>query len=104
MNSKRLMIGAFTLAFGLIVTGLTSPVHSAKADNEPVKITLNMDEYHFIVEGQQPNTPLELKAGQPYQMTIKNTGKLKHEIQDQGRDDRDSALAKTNHGAARRGA
>jgi hypothetical protein len=74
--------GTFTLLFTLAIITLTvaMPNRSAKADDAATKITINMDEYHFTVEGHDPNAPIILKAGVLYDMTIKNTGKLSHEI------------------------
>jgi hypothetical protein len=78
MNYKRLVASIFTIVMGII--GFSGPQHTAKADQEAVKFTITMDEYHFTVEGQQPNDPIQLKVNQPYAMTLKNTGKLSHEI------------------------
>ncbi len=71
-----------TLLFMLAIVTLTVavPNRSAKADDAPTKITINMDEYHFTVEGHDANAPITLKVGVLYDMTIKNTGKFAHEI------------------------
>src|SRR5436853_5345852 len=74
--------GIFTVLFTFPIITLTvaMPNRSAKAEDTPTKLTITMDEYHFTVEGHDANAPITLKAGVLYDMTIKNTGKLPHEI------------------------
>ena len=35
---------------------------------------------NFILEGQQPNTPVVLEAGKSYALEFENVGKIKHEV------------------------
>jgi len=74
--------GLSTVLFVFAVSTLivVSKNRTAKADDTATKITINMDEYSFTVQGQDANKPITLKTGVLYDMTIKNTGKLSHEI------------------------
>ncbi len=76
---KSVRIGALIAVVALAV--LFAPSTTARSmDEEAHKMTLNMNEYAFVVDGQQPGTPLTLKAGELTDLTLKNTGNLIHEI------------------------
>lgn len=47
---------------------------------ERIIIKVNLYEMSFQIEGQDPNAPLILKAGQDYKLIFENLGKMKHEI------------------------
>jgi len=49
---------------------------------DAVKINIAMSDYSFVVDGQKPDQPLELQAGQPYVLTFtnKSESKMAHEV------------------------
>ncbi len=80
MVQKKMIIGALLVGFAMLTVVIVTSTHVAKAEGEAVKVVVNMDDFHFTVVGQDSTAPIELKAGQLYDMTIKNTGKYDHEI------------------------
>lgn len=62
---------------------LILPIGSAMAHDhheDSDEIGILMGEMYFQVEGQDKNAPLQLKAGQRYELTFKNVGAMKHEV------------------------
>lgn len=82
MISKRILISLFATALiaTLGVFGAKITARSAQEDDKATKVTLLMNEYTFQVDGQKVGDPLTLTAGQLYNLTLKNTGVLVHEI------------------------
>ncbi len=80
MAQKRILIGSLFVVLVVTAALTLKTTHVVRADDAPAKITIDMEDFHFTVEGQQPSTPILLKVGQLYDMTIKNTGKYAHEI------------------------
>src|SRR5579859_1374839 len=76
---KALSVASLVAVVGATLT-FASPNRTVRADAEPTKIVIDMNEYQFAVEGQDAGTAITLKTGTLYEMTIKNTGKLSHEI------------------------
>src|SRR5258708_4132974 len=80
MAQKKIIIGMLLVSFSMLAVVTVTTTQVAHAEGEAVKVAVNMDDFHFTVVGQDSTAPIELKAGQLYDMTIKNTGKYDHEI------------------------
>ena len=52
----------------------------AHADDKPTAVTINMTEYAFQIDSNPAGTALTLKSGVLYDLTIKNSGTMGHEI------------------------
>ncbi len=68
-------IGLLLLGLGLLVA---LPVAAQDMSTTVINVTLN--EYHFIVEGQELDQPLQLESGTEYQIHFTNEGTLTHEV------------------------
>ncbi len=78
MNSRKVLFTALLIIVAALSVATSS--RTVKADAAPTKVVLDMDEYHFTIEGQAAGAPLMFKTGILYALTVKNTGKLNHEI------------------------
>lgn len=67
------------LSLGLFNSGLAQEESDAAADAPKLEITLG--DFFFQLAGQDKNAPITVKAGETYNLVLKNTGTQKHEIQ-----------------------
>ncbi len=84
---KRTKLTKWTML--LVVLAITSWVaqpliateddHHAAETGDAVVYELIMDEFSFLVEGQEPGTPLTVEAGQQIKLIIHNEGAIFHE-------------------------
>ena len=80
-TTKRLLLATIltaSTAFSLITTG--SRVSQAQDATAATTVTVDMNEYSFQVDNTAAATPLTLKVGAAYDLTIKNIGDFGHEI------------------------
>jgi len=78
-NKHTLAITGFIAALSLSVS--TIGIHSSQAqDVKPTAVTITMNEYGFLIDAQAIGTPMTLKTGTAYILTIKNSGNMAHEI------------------------
>ena len=80
MLQKKMTILCLSVAIAMLVATTLTNTRIASAQDEAVKIVVNLDDFHFTVPGQDTTAPITLKAGQLYDMTITNVGKYDHEI------------------------
>jgi len=80
MNVQKALCSVLVVLFITAALFVVSPFRAARAADEATKVVIDMNEFHFIVEGGQPDAPITLKAGTLYDLTVKNTGQLPHEI------------------------
>ena len=59
---------------------LASLTALSAAQEEVTKKAFTLNEINFILDGQQPNTPIVLEAGKSYALEFTNVGKLKPEV------------------------
>jgi uncharacterized cupredoxin-like copper-binding protein len=66
----------------LVIASLTALgiAQEEEATPDAIKLAFTLNEMNFILEGQQPNTPVVLEAGKSYALSFENRGKLKHEV------------------------
>jgi len=72
----------FACLIGLLSLPAFAQEHNMNMATDAVKINITMSDYHFVIEGQKPDQPLQLQAGQIYQITFSNKSesKMAHEI------------------------
>src|SRR5215475_9499483 len=74
----------FSVVVIVVVTAVAlfvvHPSRVARADDSATQVVIDMDDFHFTIEGQTAGAPITLKAGTLYDLTVKNTGKYPHEI------------------------
>ncbi len=72
---SRIMVAMLLLT----LTALGFAQEEAAATDE-TKLTFTLNEMSFILDGQQPNTPIVLESGKSYALEFENKGKIKHEV------------------------
>jgi len=80
MNIRKAVVNGLLVVVTVAALSVASTNRTARADDAATKVVINMDEFHFTVEGQDAGAPITLKAGTLYDLTVTNTGKLPHEI------------------------
>jgi uncharacterized cupredoxin-like copper-binding protein len=66
--------------FLVLFLGVYGLAQEEEAATDVTKLAFTLNEMSFILEGQQPNTPVVLEAGKSYALTFENVGKIKHEV------------------------
>ena len=80
---RTLKLSLITCLIGLLlILPVSAQEHNMNMAMDAVKINIALSDYHFIVDGQKPDAPLALQAGQDYQITFtnKSESKMAHEV------------------------
>src|SRR5258708_20437957 len=80
MNIRKALRSVLLVLVTATALIAVNPIRTVRADETATKVVIDMDEYHFTVEGKDAGDPINLKVGTLYDLTVKNTGKLPHEI------------------------
>src|SRR5215468_5949500 len=80
MKTGKALCVVLLIVVTAVALFVLTPRRIARADETATNVVLDMDEFHFTVEGQDAGAPVILKAGTLYDLTVKNTGKYPHEI------------------------
>jgi hypothetical protein len=71
--------GLFVLLVA-VLAALPAAAQIHEEDGEPIVYTLAMNDYNFVVEGQEAGEGLTLEAGQLYRLVFRNDGLVLHEV------------------------
>lgn len=80
MIPKRILIGLSSTILIAAIAVFGAKITARSADDNATKATVLMNEYTFQVDGLKAGDPLTLTTGKLYNLTLKNTGTLIHEI------------------------
>src|SRR5689334_14506710 len=80
MNVRTALFSSLLVLVTIAALLVINPIRTVRASDDATKVIIDMDEFHFTVEGADAGAPITLKAGTLYDLTVKNTGKLPHEI------------------------
>jgi len=77
MNKK---IALMLVLASVLMLGALPPLVLAGGDENESALTLNMDEFYFQLDDQEPGQAVVLEAGKGYKLTLVNAGKIEHEV------------------------
>ncbi|GEM_PF-1076320 len=79
-NKRKLLMTGLAAAIAVSLSSVGIHTLQAQDAEKATVVTLNMSEYAFQVNGQAVGVPLTLKTGTLYNLIIKGTGTMGHEI------------------------